>query len=121
MSLKPGIGAWLMDDVASTLLEHQLEDMKDVPISLRHGERLWPLGRYLRRRLRERIGRPPECPAEVLEEMASELRPLRSYSQALAPSGSKAFAFQQAIIEEGLGKIIQAEHRQRFRNRKSGI
>jgi len=77
MSLKPGIGAWAMDEVAHSMLSYDLEKkLVDVPQSLRHGVKLMPLGRYLRRRLRERIGRDVACPEAVLEEMAEEMRPL---------------------------------------------
>jgi len=76
MSLKPGLGADLMHDVASVLLEHA-KDMEDVPIALQHGTRKLPLGRYLRNKLRTYVGREPGCPEGVLLRAKEALRPLR--------------------------------------------
>lgn len=78
MSLKPGIGAYAMDDVASTLLKFNLEATEvDVPSTLRHGKRLWPLGRYLQRRLRKNVGKEEAAPQVVLDKIKEDLRPLR--------------------------------------------
>lgn len=56
MSLKPGIGASFMHEVASVLLEHGLENNPDVPGTLRHGKKVYPLGRYLHQKLRTYTG-----------------------------------------------------------------
>lgn len=79
MSLRPGIGADLMDDVASSLLFNEF-DGEDVPGVLRHGMKMQPLGRYLRQRLRERIGRDKSVPASVVEAMKNEMQPLRAFA-----------------------------------------
>lgn len=77
MSLRPGIGAGMMDDTASQLLFYELEQrLQDVPQALRHGDKELPLGRYLRRRLRERIGREPTEPKEVSIARSKELHAL---------------------------------------------
>lgn len=64
MSLRPGIGADFMHEVASTVLQFDLEEATqgDVPSSLRHGSRTLPLGRYLRRKLRTLVGKDPHAP-----------------------------------------------------------
>lgn len=56
MSLCPGLGAGVAESVSSTILKHGLP----VPTSLRHGSRIMPLGRYLRRKVREAAGLPQE-------------------------------------------------------------
>lgn len=61
-SNRPGIGAFFMDEVASTLLERNLDSLPDVPVTLRHGNRIMPLGRYLTRRLRTRMGKEEAAP-----------------------------------------------------------
>lgn len=103
MSNRPGIGAGAMDEVASTLL---MEGYKqpDVPTSLQHGSSSLPLGRYLRRRLRLRIGRAADAPQETLQAMEDELRPLREKAFAYAPLGAKTFAFKQEVINSGTQK-----------------
>lgn len=39
MSLKPGIGYDMVPEIASTILEYDLETMEDVPTQLQHGKR----------------------------------------------------------------------------------
>lgn len=60
MSLRPGIGASAMDDVASALeCDFGLDEIArvgDVPSALSHGSYPRPLGRYLRRLLRRKVG-----------------------------------------------------------------
>lgn len=60
MSLRPGIGATAMDDVASALeCDFGLDEIArvgDVPTALSHGSYPRPLGRYLRRMLRRKVG-----------------------------------------------------------------
>lgn len=81
MSLKPGIGAGLVHEIASTWLQHDLDECEtDVPGALRHGSKLMPLGRYLKRKLREAVGREVTTPEEVLEQIAEEMRPLRDFA-----------------------------------------
>lgn len=57
MSLKPGIGAHAVKNVALTIARYDLLTPEgDVPVTLRHGRTEWPLGRYLRRQLRKELG-----------------------------------------------------------------
>lgn len=118
MSNRPGIGAGFMDEVASTLLEHRLQDsLEDVPMALRHGKRVWPLGRYLRRRLRTRIGREPNAPVAIQQQMEEELRPVREAAFATAANGFKEIAFREALIAEMEGVTKRTELVHRFRNK----
>lgn len=79
-SNRPGIGAWFMDEVASTLL-YAHDDIEDVPSSLNtDGKRHRPLGRYLRQRLRLRMGREKAVPESVKEVLANEMQPLRDFA-----------------------------------------
>ena len=115
MSLRPGIGAGMMDEVASTLLTLGLENgSDDVPSSLQHGKRSLPLGRYLRRRLRTLIGNAPEAPASVINEAKKEMLPLR---QAAWDSST---SFKTEVINAGKGKRANLAAKQRiFRKRGS--
>lgn len=103
----------MMHDLASTLMEHGLDQLVDVPAVLEHGRSAYPLGRYLRRNLRRFIGRSPDAPAEVLAEAAARLQPLRE----AAFKASKPF--RTAILEASLGKRIQIEAKYRRRNKRA--
>lgn len=79
MSLKPGIGAEFMKDVGNSV--KTLEDTSkywngDVPNVLRHSGKLWPIGRYLRGKLREAIGRTKDTPLQLVEGFAKDLSKL---------------------------------------------
>lgn len=89
MSLRPGIGANAMEAVALALMRSKLDQtIEDVPTQLRRGAELMRLGRYLRRKLREQIGRDPACPVQFGEE---ELRLVRSYAFCVDKSVSEVY------------------------------
>lgn len=77
MSLRPGLGASYLHDVASVLLDPDLPAQGDVPSSLRMGKKLMPLGRYLRRKLRTYVGNPQEAPRSALIEHALRMRSMQ--------------------------------------------
>lgn len=102
MSLRPGIGYGMLFDVASTILEHNLEvQMVDVPMVLQHGKIQYPLGRYLRRNLRKLIGRSPDTPRQALDAQKEKMRPLRE------AAFNDSLPFRSAILENSLGRRIQ--------------
>lgn len=109
MSNRPGIGAGAMDDVASALLEANYKG-SDVPAVIMHGQRQLPLGRYLRRRLRCRMGMDEGAPQETLDAMATAMRPMYEKARSYAPRGHVGFSFKQEVIEAG----TQGRHKQDF-------
>lgn len=112
MSRRPGIGAGMIWDVASVLLDLHTSQT-DVPVSLRHGGQEFPLGRYLRRLLRERIGRDPGCPDEKLQEIVEQtMRPLQITARS-HPRGLKG-----AIEDAFAGKIARTESRYKIFKKK---
>lgn len=115
MSNRPGIGAGMMHEVASTLLTHNLhKTLVDVPLALSYeNNRQWPLGRYLRRHLRTLIGRPANAPEEVLQEISQELQTLRETAFTLQKS------VKAQVLEKSLGKRIQMHARQRRKKREA--
>lgn len=120
MSNRPGIGADFMHEVASSLLQHNLE-AQDVPFALAHGKRILPLGRYLRTKLSQYIGKDPEeHKVSGIKKAQEKLRPLFESSRT-APKGFREFAFKQAVIEEEVGKRIQQEARFRRFKRKETL
>lgn len=77
MSLRPGIGADAMLDIAEALNTWDgarfISQNGDVPaVVAMHGKKL-PMGRYLARKLREACGYPGEVPEGVLRRKAHEL------------------------------------------------
>lgn len=60
MSLKPGIGALAVPTIGAALSSREGSKLiardRDAPPVLRHGKKLYPLGRYLRQKLREEAG-----------------------------------------------------------------
>lgn len=79
MSLRPGIGADAMEDIANSMITSDgqilaLDDNGDVPLSLRHGGKLMPLGRYLRRKLREQLGQEANASPESIQKYKAEMR-----------------------------------------------
>lgn len=113
MSLRPAIGLGMMHELASTLLQHKLDErMIDVPISLQHGSKQWPLGRYLRRKLRTYIGRSPNAPDAVLQEQETELQTMRDTAWANQTS------VKTEVLNKSLGRRIQINARNRRSNRE---
>lgn len=116
MSLRPGIGLGMMHELASTLLQHKLDEkMIDVPLSLQHGKKQWPLGRYLRRKLRTFVDLPPETPYEVIQENQKEVQRLRE----IAWNDQRPLS--EVYLESTLGKRIQIEARERRLKKRTTI
>lgn len=105
MSLKPGLGHDFMFEVASTMLQYpeRYEDMVDVPASLRMNGKKWPIGRYLRRKLREFVGRDADTPPEVMEQIMAELRPMQEEAE-------RRLAEAKVQLPESYDAHIYAKH-----------
>lgn len=119
MSLRPGIGADAMHEVASVLMQHDYPDEKDVPSVLQHGRAKMPLGRYLRRQLRHLMGRKKDAPEITLKEMEASLQPLREIAKTYSRRGQTDFNFKQEIIEHNTGRRTNLEAKMK-RLRKRG-
>lgn len=115
MSRKPGVGHDAMWDVASTVLEFDLADSEgDVPSSLRHGSREFPLGAYLRRSLRKMVGRDEKAPASTIEAAQEALRPMRE----TAFENSRNFK-EEVVNAHEQQRLNQTSRRQIRKQRKS--
>lgn len=104
MSLRPGIGATAMWNVASELMRYNLEEARDVPLALRSGGKIAPIGRYLRGKVREMVGKDKKAPAWALQEAANKLSILRAY--AFQANRSVASVFQE--INQPYSDALQA-------------
>lgn len=116
MSLRPGIGLGMMHELASTLMQHKLDDkMIDVPMTLQHGQKQYPLGRYLRRKLRAMIGRTENAPQEVLEQQEMEVSELRE------EAWKDQKPLSQVVAEKTKGTIARIENRERIFKKRGSI
>lgn len=129
MSNRPyGIGAGAMYEVASTLLDWDLDKkLIDVPHTLRHEGKEWPLDPYLRKKLRVLIGRKEQAPDEVLEAVLEELRPVQEAAQEMAsslfPHDVRAYGriYKQMLVSKGDGKVASMEARERIFKRRDQL
>lgn len=123
MSLKPGIGADALFDVASVLLQYDVVDLQgDVPSSLQLGRRSYPLGRYLRGKLREYVGMDKKAPEVTIQKARDELL-LLLYDSGVDPSNLPPEVRNQVVknllVEAGNQKVLNTETRlEIFKQRK---
>lgn len=122
MSLRPGIGAGSMEDVARILSQDVGLDAvvsnHDVPGVLRHGRRLLPLGRYLKRRLRAEMGfssldTPTEASRMYGLRAAAEMAEARA---SLKDLGYKAWDVEKIMLDIHKQKIYNLESRFKVRD-----
>lgn len=117
MSLKPGIGADAMADFGQAVLDPEtgayigLVD-GDVPMSFKFGGRNYPLGRYLRRKLRRAVFMPEPEPVAV-----GELRSFRRMVD-LREAGKKGF---KAREEKRKQVALMAAKRLEITNSRKGV
>lgn len=111
MSLKPAIGLEMMHEVASELMMQGLDKtVYDVPAMLQHGTKKYPLGRYLRRKLREMVGREPNAPLDL--QKAEELQKLRE------EAFKTSTPLSQKVLLKSLGKRIQINAREKLKSKR---
>lgn len=108
MSLRPGIGFGFLDELTQSFLQFNLDSSEsDVPVTLRHGSRQLPLGRYLRKKMRGMVYGDEKTPESVLQKRAEEMRPLRE----IAFNNSQSF--QKIVLDRFKQKRVNFAARQR--------
>lgn len=123
MSLRPGLGANAMRNVARTIDCYKLAGDGDVAAALRVGSKILPLGRYLRERLRLVVGTTDEQKAASLEDWRKELSELRKAAAAL--SDGEVYVegtfneeiFKKLLVEQDMEKVRQLEGRRKLYER----
>lgn len=110
MSLNPGIGAIAVKDliasgVQSLRLEKTLNGLLDAPVAWNVNGKTFQLGRYLRRKFREALGRSPETPAGAQKAFLNEMQ--RLYG------GNK----RDKYYSENAQKILNQETRNKIRQK----
>lgn len=122
MSLRPGIGRDAMHDVASVLLDFNLEDAQaDVPSALRHGNRLLPLGRYLRRYLRTLVGMDEKISQKAFDEIEKPLLALYEVSISNAQAKTGPVSVKELLLQKDEGKITQMTRRSKLFKKRNTL
>lgn len=120
-----GLGLAAMDEVASELLG--LDPAKafpegDVPSALRHGKKFLPLGRYLRGKLRLRVGFPDEkAPEAVRQAKEAEMRAMRQdhLDNSASRSTYQGPTLKSKVLDSTKGARANLEAREKlFRQRR---
>lgn len=104
MSNRPGIGHGALKRVAHIIARYDLLTPEgDVPVTLRHGKTMWPLGRYLRKQLRKELGLSQYAPQSLSPEASykafienQEMRTLQSAAIADPENPGLKYHLQQA-------------------------
>lgn len=122
MSLVPGIGAGAIPKVAGSI-GHLVEHHIDVPAGLRVGPKKYPLGRYLRSKLRVELGREAKAPPEVIAALEEELRPLREAAWSYAPLKHGAFgkAYASLLTSQHNAAALSLEKRQEIYGKRKKL
>ena len=99
------------------MMHFNLENSEaDVPSALRHGKRLLPLGRYLRRELRKMVGKDEATPEAVIKKLEEEMYPLRL----AAARDQEAPSVKQQVKLANKGALANLESRTRiFKGKRS--
>lgn len=124
MSNRPGIGAEAAKDIADALFSEYGKDMMqegDAPISLKHGKRNLPLGRYLRDKIRDEIGVDEETKEIQKKKFLEEMLLMREVDLENEKFTQLAQAsIKHYILEKNKQKRRNLEKRQNlFKQRKT--
>lgn len=111
MSTDGGIGVSFMDEVASVLMQYEVQG--DVPSSLAHGKRMMPLGRYLRRKLREKMGLDPAAPPQPLDEKMQALFDAAITATQAFPS-ARSTVYKNLLIDADNQSVLNMQARQQI-------
>lgn len=122
MSLRPGIGALAIPDIARSMISSDGEILGlvngDVPNSLKLGGRALPLQRYLRRKLRVAIKMADSStPKDVLDLYKAELQALYENSSNYEEGLSK----KEYIVDTNKQKVLNFETRTKLYSSKGSL
>lgn len=127
MSLRPGIGHGVLAAVAATITRYNLlTPQGDVPVTLRHGDQEWPLGRYLRKQLRKTLGLDERTPHALTPQAAtahfySEENKIMRDLQDAARSDPQNPSLKSHLLKASEGKRIQIQRRLSMLNKKGSL
>lgn len=103
-AMSQGIGKNALWEIASQLMAYKLdESMEDVPSAMRHGRVEYPLGRFLRGKLREYVGHENNAPEATLDAIKAELQPLRDFAF------REGRSFKEVVVEANAPRVAALE------------
>jgi len=123
MSNRPGIGATAMEDVAAAIQNeslgglHFIQETRDVPTHLNSGKTKIFLGRYLKNKLRKKVGNLEVMKLEAAEKLTEEMLALRKTAREDVKNKKKTW--RQIIKEKNEKKVIEFEQRFSIKNQRS--
>lgn len=114
MSRRPGIGVSAMDVVAGSFMStpQGCDEGEDVPKSLRHGGKLWPIGRFLTKKLRIKTFRDDkEMSTKIWNDRRPEL--MREFVEMLEKGKYISFAEKSAAESKAVVSKYNAYKKRR--------
>lgn len=124
MSLRPGIGATAVSPIVDSLTsEHgcnELAKVGDVPSQLLHGSKLMPLGRYMRRKIREKLFIPAEEAGALGLKKANE-RVRELLKEAREDPKLKGLPSEQIFVAKNAQKVLQLETRLKLYKKRGSL
>lgn len=113
MSLRPGIGALVVPDVALSIKKALPSGSFVIPSVLKHGKKARPLGRYLKRLICEKLGFDPKAESEKnISSFEFEMREL--YEKVLSNPENCSLSLAAIVEKQNKQKVLNLESRQKL-------
>lgn len=113
MSRMPGIGTNMVQPIADSLRRFNLDASEaDVPVGLRHGKKVLPLGRFLRGKLRKELYGDEKAPENVQSEYSLKMLSLQQESKDTGKSP------KEILKGRNYQKVGSAVYRHNLKKRK---
>lgn len=121
-SRRPGIGATCVSDISDSLTSDTgaelIESQGDIPYALKHGRKSLPLGRYLRKKIKEYLGLDEEkIKKEHYQKKVHEMQRLRLEDEALARTPEELYQIRKTRYLEKKQKIRNLESKIKARTK----
>lgn len=121
MSNRPGIGAYDLEPLSTALSTVHgttfISETHDVPSVLRFAGSKMPLGRYIKRKLREELGFvETSTPAEILQALRQEMSLVREDYLSDSQAQKEGLNFSQYLARISLPTILSREGKQKLFN-----
>lgn len=122
MSRKPGIGAHAVAVIVSSLSKVLGTSLtvKDIPFVLSHGNRKMPLGRYLRRLIREQL-KISEADAKAETALSFSLEMCELFKDAFRDQENLSSSMTAILVKRKMGELLNIESRYKIHRRKGKL